>query len=283
MAAPPSERTRVAGALLAALILAGLGLGADLAAPARASGGADVVIEDCPSCPSLFRFNPEVHVVAVGDTVVWSNPTSTQHTITEDATCEPHTTSPPFLPKPAGCLFDSGLVGTGDTFSHTFVQAGTFDYHCDVHHFTGRVVVLGSALPDLVVDPPSVTDRPLVAGLPSPNTKSVVVTVHNTGLAGAPATTLEVGYEYKGETRPIGGTISVSPLPAGASKTFNIPWTVAGVTGGRPVALVGDFTIVARVDPQGHVDETDSENNGSSSVVTVGLVSGLPGTDLADP
>jgi plastocyanin len=69
---------------------------------------------------------PEVRIHA-GQTVTWVN-------CEEDATS--HTS------HANDETWSSPLLSPGTTFSHTFDQAGTFDYHCDPHPFmTGRVVV----------------------------------------------------------------------------------------------------------------------------------------------
>jgi plastocyanin len=64
-----------------------------------------------------IAFNPEEITVAVGDTVTWTNNDSADHDVTGDdfSSGEP-----------------GGLAG-GDTFEHTFEEAGTFDYVCTVH------------------------------------------------------------------------------------------------------------------------------------------------------
>ena len=38
---------------------------------------------------------------------------------------------------------NSGMLGPNDTFKHTFMRTGVFDYHCIVHPFmTGKVIVI---------------------------------------------------------------------------------------------------------------------------------------------
>lgn len=73
-------------------------------------GGAEVTMEG-------IAFNPSEISVRVGDTVTWTNEDSVGHDVTGDA-------------------FKSGEpggIGNGDTFEHTFEEAGTFDYVCTVH------------------------------------------------------------------------------------------------------------------------------------------------------
>lgn len=74
---------------------------------------------------SGFSFNPQSLQVAKGATVTWTNNDSTEHTVTSDDN-----------------LFDGGLLASGATFSYTFNQAGTFNYHCKIHpSMTAKVVV----------------------------------------------------------------------------------------------------------------------------------------------
>ena len=73
-------------------------------------GGAQVSMEG-------IAFNPSEVSVGVGDTVTWTNNESVAHDVTADS-------------------FSSGEPGgmmSGDTFEHTFEEAGTFDYVCTVH------------------------------------------------------------------------------------------------------------------------------------------------------
>jgi plastocyanin len=73
-------------------------------------GGAEVSMEG-------IAFNPSEVSVGVGDTVTWTNNESVAHDVTADS-------------------FSSGEPGgmmSGDTFEHTFEEAGTFDYVCTVH------------------------------------------------------------------------------------------------------------------------------------------------------
>ena len=74
---------------------------------------------------SGFAFSPSTLTVKVGTTVTWTNKDSVDHTITSDTN-----------------VFDSGNMGSGDTFSYTFTTAGTFVYHCTVHpSMIGTIIV----------------------------------------------------------------------------------------------------------------------------------------------
>jgi plastocyanin len=82
-------------------------------------GGAEVSMED-------IAFEPAEVTVPVGGTVTWPNNDSVGHDVTADS----------FSSGDAG-----GMAG-GDTFEHTFEEAGTFDYVCTVHPgMEGTVVV----------------------------------------------------------------------------------------------------------------------------------------------
>lgn len=74
-----------------------------------------------PSAPSTASvaildrsFSPATVTVAPGGTVSWTNQSDRDHTVT-------------------GTGFDSGIVGGGGRFSHTFPSAGTFTYICELH------------------------------------------------------------------------------------------------------------------------------------------------------
>jgi plastocyanin len=86
-------------------------------------GGTTVSIRD-------FAFSPSTISVKVGTTVTWTNNGPSSHTTTSD-----------------GGVWDSGTLGAGGTFQHTFMNAGSFGYHCTIHPpslypgFTGTVTV----------------------------------------------------------------------------------------------------------------------------------------------
>lgn len=76
-----------------------------------------------------IRFNPSSLTVSVGTTVTWVNKErgvyAEIHTITSDNN-----------------LFDSGDIKKRKSFSYTFNQTGTFNYHCEHHSgMTGRILV----------------------------------------------------------------------------------------------------------------------------------------------
>jgi len=71
-----------------------------------------------------FAFRPEKITVATGSTVTWIN-SGGAHTVTEDSE-----------------VFDSGIIAAGGKFSFTFMDAGDYTYHCDIHPFMKGMVVV---------------------------------------------------------------------------------------------------------------------------------------------
>jgi plastocyanin len=83
------------------------------------SSSASVLIQN-------FAFMPKSLTVRVGTIVTWTNQDSTSHTVTSDS----------------GSELNSAHIAPGQTYSHTFAQAGTFLYHCAIHpSMTATVVV----------------------------------------------------------------------------------------------------------------------------------------------
>ena len=64
------------------------------------------------------RFVPRSITIPRGTIVRWVNRGNNIHTSTSDRG-----------------LWNSGTLGTGDTFRRRFRQSGTFSYHCNIHPF----------------------------------------------------------------------------------------------------------------------------------------------------
>jgi len=98
---------------------------------------ADVSVSIVPgaSSKSTDAFAPNPVNAKVGDTVIWTNDDSQPHTVTSGSNGTPDKkfdSSPNFQPL---------LVPKG-TFKHTFTEAGTFDYYCQLHPaMVGKVTV----------------------------------------------------------------------------------------------------------------------------------------------
>jgi len=84
-----------------------------------------------PGCDETNECFIPAHVsINVGETVTWSNDDSAAHTVTSGA------------PGAPDGVFDSSLFMASTTFSHTFDEAGEYDYFCMVHPWmTGKVQV----------------------------------------------------------------------------------------------------------------------------------------------
>lgn len=89
-----------------------------------------------------FAFTPQTLTIAVGDTVTWTNTDPVSHTATS-----------------VNGAFDSGDIGTGESYSLTFNSAGTYEYLCTPHPtMTGTIVVVAPTpsgeLPNVATTPP---------------------------------------------------------------------------------------------------------------------------------
>jgi len=78
-------------------------------------------------------FIPSMVTIDIGGEVIWENNDTAAHTITSGTAVE----------GPSG-VFDSSLVMAGSSFSHTFEDAGTFDYFCMVHPWMAGAVMVSS-------------------------------------------------------------------------------------------------------------------------------------------
>ncbi|MFA6255936.1 MAG: cupredoxin family copper-binding protein [Candidatus Absconditabacterales bacterium] len=63
-----------------------------------------------------FQFSPASTEISVGGTIHRTNNDSVPHLVVAD-----------------DGSFQSATLQPGDSFSHTFAQAGTFTYHCSIH------------------------------------------------------------------------------------------------------------------------------------------------------
>ena len=106
------------------------------------SGSASVSIVPGSSSPNNGKFfAPNLLNISTGTTVTWTNGDLTSYKSFEVE--QLHTvTSGSLESRNIGIAFDSGFLAAGETFQHTFVSTGTFDYFCTIHPFmTGKVIV----------------------------------------------------------------------------------------------------------------------------------------------
>jgi len=95
-----------------------------------------------------FAFRPGTVTVQPGATLTWLNTGAAPHTVTSRAG-----------------LFDSGLIGSGGRYSHTFAQPGTYQYFCTFHPDMSATILVpapGGAVPPPAPAPPP--PPPSVAG-----------------------------------------------------------------------------------------------------------------------
>jgi len=105
-------------------------------------GATSVTVENAPgsSVPGCEEtadgcFIPNIATVTIGGTVTWENGDTAAHTSTAGSATE----------GPSG-VWDSSLIMAGSSFSHTFDEAGSFDYFCMVHPWmVGTVIVEAEA------------------------------------------------------------------------------------------------------------------------------------------
>jgi plastocyanin len=72
-----------------------------------------------------FQFKPETVTVAAGTTVTWTNQDGFDHSVVDRQE-----------------TFRGDPFGSGETFTHTYDDPGTYEYFCGIHNsMTGTVVV----------------------------------------------------------------------------------------------------------------------------------------------
>jgi plastocyanin len=93
------------------------------------SGGTVRAQEDAAVDIVDFAFDASSITVEVGSTVTWTNAGDATHTVTAD-----------------DGAFDSGDVASGETYSFTFDEPGTYTYFCSIHpDMVGEVIVTEAA------------------------------------------------------------------------------------------------------------------------------------------
>ena len=89
-------------------------------------------------------FIPSTVTIDFGGTVTWENNDTAAHTATGGSATEG-----------LSGVFDSSLIMAGSSFSHTFEDAGSYDYFCMVHPWMSGLVIVedtddGCFIPSLV-------------------------------------------------------------------------------------------------------------------------------------
>ena len=106
-------------AITATVLISGCTTTEQISSSPEPTGFSDVIIKD-------FAFTPADLTISAGMAVRWTNEDSTTHTIKSDTSGE----------------FDSGVIGTGTVFEHTFETKGEYTYHCSIHpSMKGKITV----------------------------------------------------------------------------------------------------------------------------------------------
>jgi len=123
----------IAGAIVATYVLSGNmnmgveGSGNSIQQPTASIPSNSTVVRIVANAGSN-SFSPNPAEVKVGETVTWINDDSGRHTVTSQ-----------------DGVFDSGMMGKGQSFSFAFDKAGEYPYFCEPHpNMVGTVVVTES-------------------------------------------------------------------------------------------------------------------------------------------
>jgi plastocyanin len=177
---------RVAWWAAAALVLIGLSI-------AASSHPGSARAANVPVSISGFAFAPATKTVSVGDTVTWTNnETSVPHTATSDSGVTP--------------AFDTGTIAAGSSASVTFMQAGTFAYHCSIHPSMHGTIVVESAPAAATATAP----QPTTTSAPAGTTPAQSATPPPT----ATSTPRPTATTPSSTSTPVAAGASVQPSPA---------------------------------------------------------------------
>jgi plastocyanin len=124
----------IAGAIVATYILSGnMNMGVEgsensVQQPTTTSIRSNSTLVKIVANAGSNSFSPNPVEVNVGETVTWVNDDSSRHTVTSK-----------------DGVFDSDIMGKGQSFSYTFDKAGEYSYYCSPHpNMVGTVVVTES-------------------------------------------------------------------------------------------------------------------------------------------
>ncbi|WP_433634758.1 cupredoxin domain-containing protein [Halomicrococcus sp. NG-SE-24] len=94
--------------------------------------------------PDNLTFEPKTATIETGETVIWTNESDIEHTVTayeDDIPDEAaYFASGGFeLERAARNRVNEGLIAPGENYEHTFDQSGTYGYFCIPHESSGMV------------------------------------------------------------------------------------------------------------------------------------------------
>jgi plastocyanin len=130
----PVPTLRAAALAVAALVaVAGCSSGSNAGATTAASAAAPPAAASAPAGGTAavaikgFAFNPATFQAKVGESITWTNQDGDPHTVTLDDKS-----------------VDSGSLAQNATYSHAFLAAGSYPYHCEIHNqMVGTITVRG--------------------------------------------------------------------------------------------------------------------------------------------
>ena len=136
-----------------------------------------------------LTFSPATVTVSPGETVTWQF--QALHTTTSDSQSGPET-------------WDSGVLTSGQSFSHTFSTPGSYPYYCAIHSVPGGTMMNG-----VVMVSGGVTATPT---LPAPTPTTTPTTIASTTPTLTPTTTPTTILVTTPTTTPVA---SPTPAPSG--------------------------------------------------------------------
>lgn len=137
-------RTGTTGLLVAAALLL-------TTTGATAQEAADVEVVD-------VAFEPSDVTIEAGGTVTWTQTGSLPHTVTaDDGSFDSH----------PDCSGGSDCMASGDTFSQTFDEPGTYAYYCRIHGGPGGTGMAGTVTVTAAGATPTDTATPTETGTPT--------------------------------------------------------------------------------------------------------------------
>ena len=191
-------------------LLFAVALGAPAAAQHAAAGGHDGAAPAAEVSILFDRMAPPDTDVVAGDSVMWTNDSVRNHTVTADDES-----------------FDSGRLFSDDTFVHSFQAVGDAPYHCSLHPSIRGVVHVHDLLLTAPAAPASARRTFVLEGRASsalaPGTAVTLEADSGSGFAPVATATLETD-----------GTFTASFVPT-TTATYR---AIAGAATSPPVQLV---------------------------------------------
>jgi plastocyanin len=154
-------------------------------------GGGQAGQEHIVEMTDELLFVPDSLTINVGDTVTWTTVGAVPHTSTADPE---QALDPDFVKLPEGAEpWDSGIVNTDESWSHTFEVPGEYVYFCDPHQTAGMVASL------TVVEGEVVAEASPTGGEAAPQGGATTVELEG----------YDIGWRPETLSVPVGGTIKM--------------------------------------------------------------------------